>query len=223
MILFVYLIVVIVMMSKQKSEGKVVSGWTRFLVYSLLVLSLLSLLASSLAVSLFSLPLLGFLLMAAILKIAYFVRLVIAFGLIFLSLTLYLDSQKVSNIHLFSVSAPALWLSHSIDISYVLNAKLHLQYESGVDFYFFKVSRRGTIATVRTAEMTSSAIEFVEITVARSFGYFHQRHFQKEEDSPRTKTVLVREPRAPAKMRPVLFLIIYKPSKVSDQSKREGQ
>lgn len=42
MILVVYLIVVIVMMSKQKSEGKVVSGWTRFLVYSLLVLSLLS-------------------------------------------------------------------------------------------------------------------------------------------------------------------------------------
>ena len=42
MILFVYLIVVIVMMSKQKSEGKVVSGWTRFLVYSLLVLSILS-------------------------------------------------------------------------------------------------------------------------------------------------------------------------------------
>ena len=93
-ILVVYLIVVIVMMSKQKKEGKVVSGWTRFLVYSLLVLSILSLLASSLAVSLFSLPLLGFLLMAAILEIAYFVRLVIAFGLIFLSLTLYLDSQR---------------------------------------------------------------------------------------------------------------------------------
>lgn len=94
MILVVYLIVVIVMMSKQKSEGKVVSGWTRFLVYSLLVLSLLSLLASSLAVSLFSLPLLGFLFMAAILEIAYFVRLVIALGLVLLSLTLYLDSQK---------------------------------------------------------------------------------------------------------------------------------
>ena len=94
MILFVYLVVVIVMMSKQEKEGKVVSGWTRFIVYSLLVLSLLSLLASSLAVSLFSLPLLGFLLMAAILEIAYFVRLVIAFGLVLLSLTLYLDSQR---------------------------------------------------------------------------------------------------------------------------------
>ena len=93
MILFVYLIVVIVMMSKQKKEGKIVSGWTRFLVYSLLVLSLLSLLASSLAISLFSLPLLGFLLMAAILEIAHFVRLVITFGLVLLSL-LYLDSQK---------------------------------------------------------------------------------------------------------------------------------
>ncbi|OHQ20348.1 hypothetical protein HMPREF2655_08170 [Streptococcus sp. HMSC066F01] len=94
MILVVYLVVVIVMMSKQEKEGKVVSGWTRFLVYSLLVLSFLSLLASSLAISLFSLPLLGFLLMAAILEIAHFVRLVITFGLVLLSLTLYLDSQK---------------------------------------------------------------------------------------------------------------------------------
>ena len=95
MILVVYLIVVIVMMSKQKSEGKVVSGWTRFLVYSLLVLSLLSLLAGALALSLFGLPLLGILLAAAIMEIAYLVRMVIAFGLVLLSLTLYLDSQKI--------------------------------------------------------------------------------------------------------------------------------
>lgn len=94
MMLVVYLIVVIVMMSKQKSEGKVVSGWTRFLVYSLLVLSLLSLLAGALALSLFGLPLLGILLAAAIMEIAYLVRMVIAFGLVLLSLTLYLDSQK---------------------------------------------------------------------------------------------------------------------------------
>lgn len=94
MILVVYLIVVIVMMSKQKSEGKVVSGWTRFLVYSLLVLSLLSLLAGALALSLFGLPLLGILLAAAIMEIAYLVRMVIAFGLVLLSVTLYLDSQK---------------------------------------------------------------------------------------------------------------------------------
>ncbi len=94
MILFVYLIVVIVMMSKQRKEGKVVSGWTRFLVYSLLVLSLLSLLAGALALSLFGLPLLGILLAAAIMEIAYLVRMVIAFGLVLLSLTLYLDSQK---------------------------------------------------------------------------------------------------------------------------------
>ena len=94
MILFVYLIVVIVMMSKQKSEGKVVSGWTRFIVYSLLVLSLISLLAGTLALSLLGHPLLGILLMAAIMEIAYLVRMVIAFGLIFISLTLYLDSQK---------------------------------------------------------------------------------------------------------------------------------
>ena len=94
MILFVYLVVVIVMMSKHKKEGKVVSGWTRFIVYSLLVLSLISLLAGTLALSLFSLSLLGILLMAAIIEIDYLVRMVISFSLILLSLTLYLDSEK---------------------------------------------------------------------------------------------------------------------------------
>ena len=74
-------------------------------------------------------------------------------------------------------------------------------------FYFFKVSRRGTIATVRMAEMRSSAMEFVEITVARSFWILPSKTFPKRKKiPPRTKTVLVREPRAPAKMRPVLFL-----------------
>ena len=73
-------------------------------------------------------------------------------------------------------------------------------------FYFFKVCKRGTIAAVRTAEMTSSAIEFVEITVARSFWIFPLKTFPKRKKiPPRTKTVLVSEPRAPAMMRPVLF------------------
>ncbi|ORO55462.1 hypothetical protein B7719_04430 [Streptococcus oralis subsp. oralis] len=97
MILFVYLIVVIVMMSKQKKEGKVVSGWTRFLVYSLLVLSLLSLLAGVLALSLVFNPLVGFYYMEVIgimLEIVHFVNMMIAFGLILLSVSIYLDSQK---------------------------------------------------------------------------------------------------------------------------------
>ena len=73
-------------------------------------------------------------------------------------------------------------------------------------FYFFKVCKRGTIAAVRTAEMTSSAIELVEITVARSFWIFPSKTFPKRKKiPPRTKTVFVREPRAPAMMRPVLF------------------
>ena len=72
--------------------------------------------------------------------------------------------------------------------------------------YFFKVSRRGTIAAVRTAEMTSSAIEFVEITVARSFWILPLKTFPKRKKiPPSTKTVFVSEPRAPAMMRPVLF------------------
>ena len=72
--------------------------------------------------------------------------------------------------------------------------------------YFFKVCNRGTIATVRMAEMSSSAIEFVEMTVARSFWILPSKTFPKRKKiPPRTKKVLVREPRAPAKMRPVLF------------------
>ena len=97
MILFVYLIVVIVMMSKQRKEGKVVSGWTRFIVYSLLVLSLISLLAGTLALSLVFNPLVGFYYMEVIgimLEIVHFVNMMITFGLILLSLTLYLDSQR---------------------------------------------------------------------------------------------------------------------------------
>lgn len=94
MILVVYLVVVIVTMSKLKKEGRVVSGWTRFIVYSLLVLSLISLLAGAMALSLLDHPLIGIFLMAAIMEIAYLVRMVIAFGLILLSLTLYLDSEK---------------------------------------------------------------------------------------------------------------------------------
>ena len=75
-------------------------------------------------------------------------------------------------------------------------------------FYFFKISRRGTIATVRMEEMTSSAIEFVEMTVARSFWIFPSKTFPKRKKiPPRTKTVLVREPRAPARISPVLFFI----------------
>ena len=73
-------------------------------------------------------------------------------------------------------------------------------------FHFFKVCNLGTIATVRTAEMISSAIELVEITVARSFWIFPSKTFPKRKKiPPSTKTVFVSEPRAPAMMRPVLF------------------
>lgn len=97
MILVVYLVVVIVMMSKQRKEGKVVSGWTRFIVYSLLVLSLISLLAGVLALSLVFNPLVGFYYMEVIgimLEIVHFVNMMITLGLILLSVSIYLDSQK---------------------------------------------------------------------------------------------------------------------------------
>ena len=52
-------------------------------------------------------------------------------------------------------------------------------FESGDCFYFFKVCSLGTMARVRTAEMTNSAIEFVEITVARSFWILPSKTFPK--------------------------------------------
>ena len=60
MLLFVYLVVVIFSISKQRKKGRVVSGWTRFIVYSLFVLSLIYLLAGVLAFSLIMNPLVGF-------------------------------------------------------------------------------------------------------------------------------------------------------------------
>ena len=64
------------------------------------------------------------------------------------------------------------------------------------------------MARVRTAEMTNSAIEFVEITVARSSLIFPSKTFpNRKKIPPSTKTVLVSEPRAPARIKPVLFFI----------------
>ena len=78
--------------------------------------------------------------------------------------------------------------------------------ESRDSFYFFKVCNRGTIARVRIAEINNSAIEFVEITVARSFWIFPSYTFEKRKKiPPSTKTVFVKDPSAPAKISPALF------------------
>ena len=60
---------------------------------------------------------------------------------------------------------------------------------------------------VNTAEIINSAIEFVEITVANSFWIFPSKTLPKRKKiPPKTNTVFVREPTAPAKIRPALFL-----------------
>ena len=73
--------------------------------------------------------------------------------------------------------------------------------------YFLIFSSLGTITRVSIAEIISSAIEFVEITVANSFWIFPSKTFPKRKKiPPSTNTVLVSEPRAPAKISPALFL-----------------
>lgn len=97
MLLFVYLVVVIFSISKQRKKGRVVSGWTRFIVYSLFVLSLIYLLAGVLAFSLIMNPLVGFYYVGVIgimVEIIFFVNMVIAFGLMLLSVSIYLDSKR---------------------------------------------------------------------------------------------------------------------------------
>ena len=137
MILFVYLVVVIVMMSKQKSEGKVVSGWTRFLVYSLLVLSILSISKRS---GCFTLQpsFIRFSFDGSNTRNCLFRQIgdCIWFG--FTITNPILGQPEKSAIYPAFSSTPALWLSHSIDVSHVLKAKLHLQDESGVDFLFLQ-------------------------------------------------------------------------------------
>lgn len=97
MLLFVYLVVVIFSISKQRKKGRVVSGWTRFIVYSLFVLSLIYLLTGVLAFSLIMNPLVGFYYVGVIgimVEIIFFVNMVISFGLMLLSVSIYLDSKR---------------------------------------------------------------------------------------------------------------------------------
>ena len=58
---------------------------------------------------------------------------------------------------------------------------------------------------VNTTEIINSAIEFVEITVANSFWIFPSKTLPKRKKMPpKTNTVFVSEPSAPAKMSPAL-------------------
>ena len=94
MIDIVYPIFVIHYISKQKKTGLKVSKFTTFTAYSFLMISLIRIAFGSLGLFLFSIPIFGFLYFAVIGEILFHISIIYGIILLFLSLTLFLDSQK---------------------------------------------------------------------------------------------------------------------------------
>ncbi len=94
MLLFIYMIYVIYSLSKMKNEGKRVSIFTKLIVYSLLILSLFMLYFSFLSFLFSPLPFFGFLAALTIGGMMLSLKIVIAFALLLLSLSLFLDSKN---------------------------------------------------------------------------------------------------------------------------------
>ena len=80
--------------SKQKKTGIQVSKFTTFTAYSFLIISLIRIAFGSLGLFLFSIPIFGFLYFAVIGEILFHISIIYGIILLFLSLTLFLDSQK---------------------------------------------------------------------------------------------------------------------------------
>ena len=94
MIDILYPIFIIHFLSKQKKTGFQVSKFTPFSAYSFLMISLIQIAFGSLALIVFSIPIFGFLYFRAIGVILFHISIIYGMILLFLSLTLFLDSQK---------------------------------------------------------------------------------------------------------------------------------
>ena len=94
MLLFIYMIYVVLSLSKMKNEGKRVSIFTKVIVYGLLILSSFMLYFSLLSFLFSPLPFFGFLATLAIGGMILSLKIVIALALLLLSLSLYLDSKN---------------------------------------------------------------------------------------------------------------------------------
>ena len=94
MLLFIYMIYVVLSLSKMKNEGKRVSIFTKVIVYGLLILSSFMLYFSLLSFLFSPLPFFGFLAALAIGGMMLSLKIVIALALLLLSLSLYLDSKN---------------------------------------------------------------------------------------------------------------------------------
>ena len=94
MLLFIYMIYVVLSLSKMKNEGKRVSIFTKVIVYGLLILSSFMLYFSLLSFLFSPLPFFGFLAALAIGGMILSLKIVIALALLLLSLSLYLYSKN---------------------------------------------------------------------------------------------------------------------------------
>ena len=116
MVDILYPIFVIYYTSKLKKTGLRVSKFTTFTAYSFLMISLIRIAFGSLALIVFSIPIFGFLYFRAIGVILFHIRIIYGMILLFLSLTLFLDSQKSNQD--FQIIQKTPFLSHVLMLAF---------------------------------------------------------------------------------------------------------
>lgn len=116
MVDILYPIFVIYYISKLKKTGLRVSKFTAFTAYSFLMISLVRIAFGSLALIVFSIPILGFLYFRAIGVILFHISIIYGMILLFLSLTLFLDSQKSNQD--FQIIQKTPFLSHVLMLAF---------------------------------------------------------------------------------------------------------
>ena len=116
MVDILYPIFVIYYTSKLKKTGLRVSKFTTFTAYSFLMISLVRIAFGSLALIVFSIPIFGFLYFRAIGVILFHIRIIYGMILLFLSLTLFLDSQKSNQD--FQIIQKTPFLSHVLMLAF---------------------------------------------------------------------------------------------------------
>lgn len=109
MIDIIYPIFIIHYISKQKKTGFQVSKFTTFTAYSFLIISLIRIAFGSLGLFLFSIPIFGFLYFAVIGEILFHISIIYGIILLFLSFTLFLDSQKSNQELLIMENTPFIF------------------------------------------------------------------------------------------------------------------
>lgn len=116
MVDILYPIFVIYYTSKLKKTGLRVSKFTTFTAYSFLMISLVRIAFGSLALIVFSIPILGFLYFSAIGVILFHISIIYGMILLFLSLTLFIDSQKTNQD--FQIIQKTPFLSHVLMLAF---------------------------------------------------------------------------------------------------------